>query len=152
LGKSHLPGPKISKLRSRTFPQPRVKLIRQWVSDPLSGRRKLRLLVQALLLSFKFSWLFSMFHIALKMILCVMATAEVSMASNKPKSCIAIPYGFGKLLLALIFQLPADIRPYLYGRLDAGMTNQCPVTLFLLVQFSCSPFWRKKKLKMYSWF
>ncbi|MDR1528489.1 MAG: hypothetical protein LBS22_02805 [Puniceicoccales bacterium] len=136
-GKAAQEAPNMIKLIGRGLTRPRVSLISQWVYDPLSRRIKLRLLIQALLflmkvgsLLFKFSQPLSMFHITLKIMLCVVATAQVLMASNKLKSGIASPDGLGKLLLALIFPLLASIIPYFYGTWSTGMASWCMITFF----------------------
>ncbi|MDR1173512.1 MAG: hypothetical protein LBK24_01815 [Puniceicoccales bacterium] len=129
--------PNILKLIGRCFTRPKTNLINQWLYDPASRRIKLRLPIQALLflmkagdLLFKFSWPLSMLHIILKITLGVVATAQVFMASDKLKSGIAGPDGLGKLLLAVVLPLLADIVPYSYGIWNSGMVNRCMVAFF----------------------
>ncbi|MDR0742696.1 MAG: hypothetical protein LBE98_04515 [Puniceicoccales bacterium] len=135
LGKAIQELPNMIKLVGRGFTRPKVSLVSQWVYNPLLRRIKLRLFIQALLflmkvggLLFKFPWPLSMFHITLKIMLCVVATAQVFMASNKLKSGIAGKDGLGKFLSALVFPLLAGIVQRSYGIWHTEIANWCMIT------------------------
>ncbi|MDR2777118.1 MAG: hypothetical protein LBB17_03720 [Puniceicoccales bacterium] len=121
-GKAIQDTPNMIKLIDRGITRPKTGLFHQWIYDPSSRRIKLKLQIQTLLflmkvggLLVKFSWPLSMFYIALKITLCVVATTQAFMASDKLKSGVTGQYGLEKLLLALIFPLLTDVVPYFYG-------------------------------------
>ncbi|MDR1457429.1 MAG: hypothetical protein LBI47_01060 [Puniceicoccales bacterium] len=122
--------PSALKLIARYLTVPKTNWLTQWIYDPSSRRIKLKLPIQAALflmkagdLLFKFSGPVATFHITLKVTLCIIATAQVFMASDKLRSSIASPGGLGNLFLALIFPLFADAIPYFYGMWSVEMAN-----------------------------
>ncbi|MDR0693556.1 MAG: hypothetical protein LBF49_03245 [Puniceicoccales bacterium] len=129
--------PSMLKLVARYLAGQKTNLFTKWIYDPSSRRIKLKLPIQAALflmkvgdLLFKFSGPLATFHITLKVALCIVATAQVLMASDKLKSSIASPGGLGNLFLAVVFPLFADAIPYFYGMWNAEIANWYTVTFF----------------------
>ncbi|MDR2603636.1 MAG: hypothetical protein LBC11_03725 [Puniceicoccales bacterium] len=154
LGKALQGTPSVLKLVRRCLITPERDRCSQWIYDSSSRRIKLKLLIQAALclmsvgnLLFKFSGPLAMFHIALKITLCIVAAVQVFMASDKLKSSIANPNGQGNLLLALVFPLFADAIPYFYGMWNVEMVNWYTVTFFSAYTVFLQAFLEKEGFK-----